>query len=106
MIPFQFFTSLAVLAAAVSATPPKPSKPFLQNGPKKVPKPASGCSPVSMEKCCVPEVCICLDGFLYEYNIASEVAGGNGCDPPWGFITKNVVNHPAYCCKGSLPSKG
>lgn len=31
-----------------------------------------------------------LLGFLYEYNIASEVAGGNGCDPPWVGGKRNV----------------
>ncbi|KHN98671.1 uncharacterized protein MAM_03133 [Metarhizium album ARSEF 1941] len=58
--------------------------------------PASGCYLFHVDECCLPLVCICAEGRLYEFNPKSWSAGGNGCDPPWGYIAESWSSHPKW----------
>ncbi|ATY60547.1 hypothetical protein A9K55_005458 [Cordyceps militaris] len=59
---------------------------------------ASGCYHHAAPNCCLPGVCMCQNGWIYEINRNQMNAGGQGCDPPWGFIATSRKSHPQYCC--------
>ncbi|KAK2018456.1 hypothetical protein LZ32DRAFT_328061 [Colletotrichum eremochloae] len=60
---------------------------------------ASGCYHHASPTCCIPGVCMCRNGWIYQVNRDQMNAGGHGCDPPWGFIATSRGGHPRYCCR-------
>ncbi|KAF5138381.1 hypothetical protein E5D57_002167 [Metarhizium anisopliae] len=38
-------------------------------------------------------------GWFYLFNPENEKAGGNGCEPPWGFMGKTLREYPGFCSK-------
>ncbi|KAF7524410.1 hypothetical protein G7054_g11417 [Neopestalotiopsis clavispora] len=59
---------------------------------------ASGCNYFAAPRCCVPTVCQCANGWIYQVNQDKVNASANGCDPPWGFIATSNSQFPGYCC--------
>ncbi|KAK4209914.1 hypothetical protein QBC37DRAFT_485774 [Rhypophila decipiens] len=59
---------------------------------------ASGCIYFAAPRCCVPTVCQCANGWIYQINQDAMNAGRHGCDPPWGFIATSNSRFPGYCC--------
>ncbi|KAL7904174.1 hypothetical protein GGI35DRAFT_484766 [Trichoderma velutinum] len=91
----QILPSVAALAALASASPIQKAsdEELLARGP-----PASGCYPAASPRCCVPTICQCANGWIYQFNPDNQNAGGNGCDPPWGYLGQSMGQFPGYCC--------
>ncbi|KAI5922253.1 hypothetical protein F4810DRAFT_289112 [Camillea tinctor] len=60
---------------------------------------ASGCLYFAAPRCCVPTVCQCANGWIYQLNQDNINRGLHGCDPPWGFIVTSSSQFPGYCCR-------
>lgn len=41
---------------------------------------------------------LCL-GKIYQVNQDAVIAGGDECDPPWGFLSNTNDQFPGYCCR-------
>lgn len=38
-------------------------------------------------------------GWFYLFNPENKKAGGNGCDPPWGFMGKKLEEYSGFCAE-------
>ncbi|KAI1159294.1 hypothetical protein F5B18DRAFT_655805 [Nemania serpens] len=95
------FTNLlpsAFLLASVAKATPMANN---QNEPSAMisRQTASGCNYFAAPRCCVPTVCQCANGWIYQLNQDNLNRGLNGCDPPWGFIVTSSSVFPGYCCR-------
>ncbi|KAH8708796.1 hypothetical protein HC256_008736 [Beauveria bassiana] len=89
---------LLALAANVLGSPVPPDQSPNNNLKANTPQTASGCYHHASPTCCLPGVCMCQNGWIYEVNMDQMRAGGHGCDPPWGFIATSRGGFPGYCC--------
>ncbi|EXV03705.1 hypothetical protein X797_003504 [Metarhizium robertsii] len=111
----HILSSLGALAAVASAKPTPPEKETgrLATGALSS---ASGCTPwpsespldpyLAYEPCCIPDYCWCRNGWFYLFNPENKKAGGNGCDPPWGFMGKTLEEFPGFCAEKLGCKKG
>ncbi|PMD23550.1 hypothetical protein NA56DRAFT_746575 [Hyaloscypha hepaticicola] len=92
----KFTTILATLSfAAVSVLGAPAESP---NG-NLLTRQNSGCYPFEAPDCCINyAVCQCANGWVYEFNTDNYNAGGNGCNPPWGYLGTSNTQLPGYCC--------
>ncbi|QLI72603.1 uncharacterized protein G6M90_00g089620 [Metarhizium brunneum] len=96
----HILSSLGALAAVASAKPTPPEKDTGRLIPVAQASTASGCYPwPAYEPCCIPAYCWCRNGWFYLLNTENEKAGGNGCEPPWGFMGKTLREYPGFCSK-------
>ncbi|KAI6083744.1 hypothetical protein F4821DRAFT_244155 [Hypoxylon rubiginosum] len=59
---------------------------------------ASGCNYYAAPRCCVPTICQCANGAIYQLNQDNLNRGLHGCDPPWGYLGASSGQFPGYCC--------
>ncbi|KAF9871945.1 hypothetical protein CkaCkLH20_10577 [Colletotrichum karsti] len=89
----QFTTVVSLVAfMAVQAT----ATPLAELSERQT---ASGCNYFAAPRCCVPTVCQCANGAVYQVNQDNVNAGRHGCDPPWGYIAASNSQFPGYCCR-------
>ncbi|GAP91505.1 hypothetical protein SAMD00023353_3101140 [Rosellinia necatrix] len=98
--------SVLLLASVIKATP-------VSNDPNNhltLRQTASGCNYFAAPRCCVPTICQCANGWVYQLNQDNLNRGLHGCDPPWGFIATSNAAFPGYCCReaadGTLIEEG
>ncbi|KAK2013593.1 hypothetical protein LZ32DRAFT_657928 [Colletotrichum eremochloae] len=91
----------AVLVARASATPVADVEARAPNNNVELMErqTSSGCNYFAAPRCCVPAVCQCAGGDIYQINEANMNSGRHGCDPPWGYITDSNAHFPGYCCR-------
>ncbi|ETS73703.1 hypothetical protein PFICI_14649 [Pestalotiopsis fici W106-1] len=89
----SFLSSAIFLASLTMATPVPEESAALEER-----QTASGCYYFAAPRCCVPTVCQCVNGAIYQVNQDNVNAGRHGCDPPWGYISANNAQFPGYCC--------
>ncbi|KAK8128765.1 hypothetical protein PG984_009873 [Apiospora sp. TS-2023a] len=96
-----FSTTVSVflgLAATAIASPLSKIEPPANPTDLMILQTGSGCNYFAAPRCCVPTVCQCRDGKIYQVNQDAVNAGGHGCDPPWGFLANSNIQFPGYCC--------
>ncbi|WYZ42005.1 hypothetical protein EsH8_V_000900 [Colletotrichum jinshuiense] len=92
----QFTTVLSLVAfMAVQAT----ATPLAEVAGLTERQTASGCYYFAAPRCCVPTVCQCANGAVYQINQDNLNNGRHGCDPPWGYIAGSNSQFPGYCCR-------
>ncbi|GAP87901.2 hypothetical protein SAMD00023353_1601030 [Rosellinia necatrix] len=97
----NLISSIALLAASVGQASPVANAPseVLPARELEERQTASGCNYFAAPRCCVPTVCQCSNGWIYQLNQDNLNNGLHGCDPPWGFIAKSNSQFPGYCCR-------
>ncbi|KAI1371361.1 hypothetical protein F4677DRAFT_450477 [Hypoxylon crocopeplum] len=94
--------SLFIAATSVSASPLEVDAAVEIRAPEQGDiesrQTASGCNYFAAPRCCVPTICQCANGWVYQLNQDNMNRGLHGCDPPWGFISKSNSQFPGYCC--------
>ncbi|KAF6807467.1 hypothetical protein CMUS01_14120 [Colletotrichum musicola] len=94
----QFKTALSLLALAVAQVTASPMADAADAALDQR-QTASGCNYFSAPRCCVPAVCQCSNGAVYQINQDNLNNGRHGCDPPWGYIAGHNTQFPGYCCR-------